>query len=123
MAQAHELFISARDAERLAHLRDASEALADLLVEARLVPHEELPHDRITLDCDVLYQEEPGGTRRTVRVVHPLEASPSEGRISVLSPIGLALLGRTPGTIVMPPMPAGRALSIRILQLNNGGAS
>jgi transcription elongation GreA/GreB family factor len=35
----------------------------------------------------------------------------------VLSPIGLALLGRAPGAVVEPPLPDGRRLRIRIASL------
>lgn len=126
MAKYHELILSARDAEVLAlmlgerrrqHALEAAaaDALADLLVEARLVPHERLPADRIAMDSKVEYQEEPDGERRAVILVHPIEADAAVGRISVLSPVGLALLGRTPGSLVDVALPGGRVLTIRIL--------
>jgi regulator of nucleoside diphosphate kinase len=127
MAKYHELILSARDAEVLAlmlgerrrqHALEAAaaDALADLLVEARLVPHEELPADRITMNSWVAYGEEPGDVRRSVVLVHPIEADAAVGRISVLSPVGLALLGRTPGSLVDVALPGGRVLTIRILE-------
>ena len=127
MAKYHELILSARDAEVLAlmlgerrrqHALEAAaaDALADLLVEARLVPHERLPADRIAMDSKVEYREEPDGERRSVILVHPIEADAAVGRISVLSPVGLALLGRTPGSLVDVALPGGRVLTIRILE-------
>ncbi len=127
MAKYHELILSARDAEVLAlmlgerrrqHALEAAaaDALADLLVEARLVPHEELPADRITMNSWVAYQEEPHGERRSVILVHPIEADAAVGRISVLSPVGLALLGRAPGSLVDVALPGGRVLTIQILE-------
>jgi regulator of nucleoside diphosphate kinase len=126
MAKYHELIVSASDAEVLALMLGerrrapaletaAADALADLLVEARLVPHERLPADRIAMNSKVTYEEEPDGERRSVILVHPLESDPSAGRISVLSPVGLALLGRTPGSLVDVALPAGKAFTIRIL--------
>lgn len=123
----HELIISARDAEVLAlmlgerrrqHALEAAaaDALADLLVEARLVPHEALPADRIAMNSWVAYREEPGGVRRSVILVHPIEADAARGRISVLSPIGLALLGRTEGSVVTVDVPGAKVLTVRILQ-------
>jgi regulator of nucleoside diphosphate kinase len=127
MAKYHELILSARDAEVLAlmlgerrrqHALEAAaaDALADLLVEARLVPHERLPADRIAMDSKVEYREEPDGERRSVILVHPIEADAAVGRISVLSPVGLALLGRTPGSLVDVALPGGRVLTIQILE-------
>jgi regulator of nucleoside diphosphate kinase len=122
----YELLVSARDAEALALVlgerralgasdAEAANALADLLMEARLVPHERLPVDRVAMNSRVTYEERPGGTRRTVVLVHPVEANAAAGRISVLSPIGRALLGRAPGAAIDAAAPSGREISIRIL--------
>jgi len=127
MAKYHELIVSSSDAEVLALMlgerrrapmleATSADALADLLVEARLVPHERLPADRIAMNSKVVYREEPDGERRSVVLVHPIEADAAIGRISVLSPVGLALLGRTPGSFVDVALPGGRALTIRILE-------
>ncbi|MGH8670058.1 MAG: GreA/GreB family elongation factor [Burkholderiales bacterium] len=126
MINQHELFVSARDAEALAamlgaHRRadpfesDASDELADLLMEARLVPTETLPSDRVAMNSIVTYVEEPSGVRRTVTLAYPQEADATNGRISVLSPVGRALIGRRRGAVVAPAMPNGRELTIRIL--------
>jgi regulator of nucleoside diphosphate kinase len=124
MANFHELIVSARDAEVLALMLgerrrapvEAADALADLLFEARLVPHEELPADRIAMNSKVTYRAEPDGERRSVILVHPIEADASIGRISVLSPVGRALLGRKPGSVVMVAVPGGKELTVRILE-------
>jgi regulator of nucleoside diphosphate kinase len=126
MAITHELLVSATDAEALALMLGdrrrnfaleaaASEALADLLSEARFVPDEALPGDRAAMGSRVTYEEQPGGARRVVTLVFPVDSDPANGRVSVLSPIGLALLGRAPGAVAEPPLPDGRRLRIRIL--------
>jgi regulator of nucleoside diphosphate kinase len=128
MANHHELLVSAADAgalglmlgeRRRSHALEAAaaEALADLLSEARFVPDEALPADRVAMGSRVTYEELPRGARRTVALAYPVDADPAEGRISVLSPVGLSLLGRAPGAVVEPPMPDGRPLRIRILSL------
>lgn len=120
MVKPQELVLSAADAELLDHLRreqatEVPDALDELLMEARVVPDENVPPDRVRVNADVAYQEEaPGGARRKVTLVHPAQANAAEGRISVLSPVGLSLLGRAPGTAVDAVMPSGRALKIRI---------
>jgi regulator of nucleoside diphosphate kinase len=57
-----------------------------------------------------------------VVVVHPSEADAAEGRISVLSPIGRALLGRKPGAVIAASVPGGRALNIHILGVEEPAA-
>jgi regulator of nucleoside diphosphate kinase len=128
MANHHELLVSACDAGALAlmlgerrrnHALEAAaaDALADLLMEARLVPDEALPADRVAMNSRVTYEELPGGARRSIVLSYPLDADAAAGRVSVLSPVGMSLLGRVPGAVVEPPMPDGRALRIRVLAL------
>jgi len=126
MTTLHELILSATEAQVLALMLGerrraspletaAADTLADLLVEARLVPDEELPADRVAMNSRVTYEEEPGGERRSVVLVHPIESDAAAGRISVLSPVGLALLGRRPGARVAAELPGDRRLALRIL--------
>ena len=126
MTTFHELILSATEAQVLALMLGerrraspletaAADTLADLLVEARLVPDEELPADRVAMNSRVSYEEEPGGERRSVVLVHPIESDAAAGRISVLSPVGLALLGRRPGARVAAELPGDRRLALRIL--------
>jgi regulator of nucleoside diphosphate kinase len=127
MPKYNELVISASDAEVLALMLGerrrqpaleaaATDALAELLLEARLVPHERLPADRIAMNSKVTYEEQPAGERRSVMLVHPIAADAAMGRISVLSPVGLGLLGRTPGSVVTAAVPGSKVLTIRILE-------
>jgi regulator of nucleoside diphosphate kinase len=134
MATHHELLVSACDAGALAlmlgerrryHALEAAaaDALADVLMEARLVPDEALPADRVAMNSRVTYEELPRGRRRSVTLAYPVDADAAEGRISVLSPIGLSLLGRAPGAVVEPPMPDGRRLRVRILGIEREAAA
>lgn len=119
-----DLLVSTRDAEALAcvvgdrHLaaRFASEtdALTEILMEARMVPHDELPPNRAGMNSRVTYREG-DGPARTVTIVHPATSDASKLRISVLSPVGRALLGRRPGTSVEARVPGGRGITLHIL--------
>ena len=126
MISYNELLVSSRDVEALAPIvgdrrrtdryeADAADALADVLMDARMVPHERLPADRVAINSRVTYREEPCGEPRTVVLVHPSDANATEGRISVLSPVGRALLGRKPGALSSTGVPGGRAMTIRVL--------
>jgi regulator of nucleoside diphosphate kinase len=129
MVSHYDLLVSASDAESLAPLvgerrtdrleADAADALADVLMNARMVPHDHLPGDRVAMNSRVEYREEPDGERRTIALVHPKEADPSDGRISVLSPVGRSLLGRRAGSVASITVPSGRALTIRVLEIEH----
>jgi regulator of nucleoside diphosphate kinase len=134
MANHHELLIGNADAGALAlmlgerrrsHALEAAAAgaLGELLMEARILPDEAVPADRVAMNSRVVYEEEPRGVRREVTLAYPLDADAAAGRISVLSPIGLSLLGRAPGARVEAPMPDGRPLRIRILSLERAAPS
>lgn len=126
MIERYEISVSARDAEALAamlaaHRRansfeaEASDELADLLSEAQLVPADRLGDGYVALHSAVTYEEEGSGKRRTVTLVLPQDAEPAEARISVLSPIGLALMGRPRGSVVKAAAPNGKGLIVRIV--------
>lgn len=131
MASYNDLLISKTDVECLAAVvgdgrrsfgyeADAADALAHVLMDARWVADGSLPADRVAMHSKVTYREEPDGESRTVAVVPPAEARPSRGRISVLSPVGRALLGRRIGSIVSVSIPGGRPLTIRVLGIERG---
>ena len=119
----YDLLVSARDAETLASVvgdngfePEAADALADLMMEARLVPNGELPATRVAMNSSVTYRDG-SGAKRTVRLVHPRDADPAARRISVLSPVGRALLGRERGSTVTASLPGGRGVDIRIIDV------
>lgn len=125
----NELLVSTGDAEALASVvgdrrrterleAEAANALADVLMQARMVPHDRLPADCVAMNSSVAYREEPDGELRCIVVVHPADANPSVGRISVLSPVGRALLGRRTGSVTTISVPGGRALKIRVLEVH-----
>jgi regulator of nucleoside diphosphate kinase len=127
MEHRNDVVISTRDAEALAYMlrsqtrpspleSSPADELADLLMEATLRPEEEIGGNRVGLHAPVTYEEQPGGARRKVTLVQPHEMDASSGRISVLSPIGRALIGRRRGASVALSLPNGRRLSIRILE-------
>jgi regulator of nucleoside diphosphate kinase len=122
----HDVLLSLSDAEALSALLDAhrradssdseaAEALAEVLAHARRVPDQELPADRVALGSGVTYAEEPSGARRTWSLAFPADADLARGRISVLSPIGRALVGRRRGELVDAELPGGRIVTLQVL--------
>ncbi len=67
---------------------------------ASVVLSDEAPADLVTMNSQVILQDEVTGERRVVSVVYPADADPAVGRISVLEAAGTALLGAQPGEVV-----------------------
>jgi transcription elongation GreA/GreB family factor len=69
--------------------------------------------ERIAMNSHVTYAEEPWGDQLRVKLVRPVQADAAAGRVSV--PLGRALHGRRPGTIVHATGFGRPPLKIRIL--------
>lgn len=119
------IIVGATDAERLnalalaaeARLPDVSEALLDELERAEIRPDDAVPGDVVAMGSTVRFLDEAHGTDLTVRLVYPAEADISDGRISVLTPIGAGLLGLSPGQTILWPDRDGRERSLRVLEV------
>lgn len=74
----------------------ATESLQDELDRAVVVPANALDSSTVTMNSRVVCRDERGGTRELV-VVYPSDADAATGRVSVLSPLGRALLGASVG--------------------------
>jgi regulator of nucleoside diphosphate kinase len=116
------IVLSDEDVARLEQLADRPElrhepAIAQLLVEigrARVVPARQVPSDVVTMNSIVLCREDNTGAERCLTLVYPHEADIARGRVSVLSPVGLALLGLRKGQSIDWPVPAGHPLRLTV---------
>ena len=73
----------------------AEELLAEL-DRARIVKAGKVPADTVQMGSTLEYHAE-DGKQRTVTLVYPALADIDQGRLSVLTPIGVALIGLTSG--------------------------
>jgi regulator of nucleoside diphosphate kinase len=96
----------------------AAERLDAELDRAIVVDAARLPADVVTIDSRVAFEEARSGILREVVVVYPSAADVSAGRISVLAPIGAALIGQRQGDEIDWPLPDGRIARIRILSVS-----
>ena len=62
---------------------------------------EEIPGDVVTMNSVLLVRELRSSLSFCIALVFPWEADPSEGRVSILSPLGSVVLGRREGEVVM----------------------
>jgi len=93
--------------------------LVDMVTsEADIVPGTRIAADVVTVNSKVSFRDELSGTVHTVTLVYPEDFSISDRRISLLSPVGRALLGRRVGQTIPVDMPDGGTRDIRIVELH-----
>jgi regulator of nucleoside diphosphate kinase len=78
-------------------LSEVMDFLEHELDRADVVPDPYLPADAVRLQSRVTYRDLVTGHERTVTLVYPREEDIDLGRISILTPVGAALLGLRPG--------------------------
>jgi regulator of nucleoside diphosphate kinase len=66
-----------------------------------------VPADVVTMNSEAIVRDLSTGETETLRVVFPGSAAPRKGAISVLAPLGLALLGTRAGDEIDWEMPGG----------------
>jgi len=95
----------------------AAGRLAGELERALVVEREQLPPDAVTMFSRVAFEDLRTGARREVVIVPPAEADPGAAKVSVLAPVGAALLGLRIGDTIEWPLPGDRTVGIRILRV------
>ena len=81
--------------------------LGQELERAQLVKSEEIPSNVITMNSCVAFEDLETGERFTYTLVFPNEAKLAENKISILAPIGTAILGFKVGDVIEWPVPDG----------------
>jgi regulator of nucleoside diphosphate kinase len=89
--------------------------LSDVLDTALIVPSRHVPRDVVTMNSQVLLQWLYGQGTMTVTLCYPEDSKP--GFVSVLSPLGSALLGQRVGSLARWCPPTGRAVQARVMAL------
>lgn len=82
--------------------------LSHKLSVVEVINTDNLPKDRAVFGSRVLLENLETGQDVEYQLVGPDESDVDQGRISILSPLGKALLGKKPGDEVMIDVPGGR---------------
>lgn len=115
------IIITRLDLQRLERLLDeledfgpGAEALERELARAQVVGHDEVPPGVVTMNSRVHCREEASGKDYHLTLVYPQDAG-GEGKVSVLAPVGSALLGLSVGQDIDWPVPGGKTLKLKLL--------
>jgi regulator of nucleoside diphosphate kinase len=122
--QQRPIVVTRTDVERLKQLVETARgrrrreelhlmALAEELENAEVVEADSVPEDVVTMRSRVRVLDMLNGGTSTYTICYPIEADIDTGRLSVLAPIGTALLGYREGDVVEWPAPGG----VRVLKI------
>lgn len=95
---------------------EIAKALEAVIWDGDVVASPEVPPQVVTMYSQVMVQEE-GEPARKLVLCYPNDAEPSTGFVSVLSPIGRALLGLRVGQVATWPAPDGRERSALVVEM------
>lgn len=117
--------LSTLDAARLDKLltgipagqRAALAGLQEEIDRAELLAPEAMPADVVTMNSEVTFQVEGSAQAFTLRLVYPADADGGQHTVSVLAPVGSALLGLREGDQIAWPKPGGGNLAVRIIAI------
>lgn len=121
MTSAPSITITRLDLQRLEHLLDSLDdfgpgavALQAELDRAEVVGHDEVPAGVVTMNSRVHCREESSGKDYHLKLVYPQDAG-GDGTVSILAPVGSALLGLSVGQHIDWTSPTGKVLKLTLL--------
>lgn len=118
-----QLIVTKRDYQRLTSLiegvdSDNAEMLWDELDRAQVLgDQDQVPGDVVTMNSTVRMRDERNGTEREIRIVYPHQSDISEGKVSILAPVGMALLGLRAGQEIEWPVPSGKTIRMKVISV------
>jgi regulator of nucleoside diphosphate kinase len=118
------IYVDEAQQDLLQRLADRSTAEGAALLRRELeravvVFADEVPQSFVKLNSVVEYEELSSGKTRTVSVVAPQDANIDENRISVVTPVGAAVLGLVAGESFTWNTDDGRPRSLMIRSVTN----
>lgn len=119
--------VSSHDLARLEALLDspaasalpAAAALSDELTRAAVKAPGEMPEGVVKMHSRVECEDATSGEKYVLTLVYPREANVDEHKVSVLAPVGTALLGLSIGQSIDWDAPGGRKLKLRVTAVHD----
>ena len=119
------IILSAEDYERLftlAHavrkrMPDLADVLAEEIARARVLAKGEHPQHIVCMNSEVDFRDDTTGKIQKVTLVYPEEADISKRKISVLTPVGTALIGLRDGDSIIWETPNGESRQLTVLSV------
>lgn len=125
MAKQSKIILTSQDFDRLEALIESlpsnafpgKAALQAELKRAEIVAPEKVPPDVVTMNSTVRFQILESGEEFELTLVYPKDVQGQSDRISVLAPVGSALLGLSVGDELEWPRPGGGVSTVKVVEV------
>lgn len=94
---------------------DIAALLEEELERANIVSDEELPTDVVSMNSTVKFLDLETEKESIVQLVFPQDANMVENKISILTPVGSALIGLRAGQTINWPFPNGKVKQLKVI--------
>ena len=119
--------LTSRDAARLESLLEGlpansfvgQKALEDEIYRATIVEPREVQPSVVTMNSTVRFAVLPSGAERRLKLVYPGKTDSSQDTVSILAPVGSALLGLSEGDEIHWPNPNGGTLHLVVFEVED----
>lgn len=119
------IIINELDAERIDRLLEQpafaslpiASALNDELDRAQMCAPQDMPANVVTMNSQVKFRDLTTGEVRTRTLVYPAQMTDSSTQLSVMAPVGAALIGLRTGDTIHWQLPGGTATHLEVLEL------
>lgn len=117
------LILSKTDFQKLSSLIEKAESsetarlLEEELGRTEIVEDDELPKDVVSMNSKVCFQDLETGKETIAFLVFPHEANIEENRLSILAPVGAALIGLKVGQTIRWPVPNGKEKTFKVVSV------
>ncbi len=121
------IIVSSHDMDRLDAMLEspavsqtpAGIALAEELNRATVVAPDQVPEGTVMMHSRVECEDEVQNEKHVLTLVYPREADVEQGKVSILAPVGTALLGLSIGQTMDWVAPGGRKLRLRVTAVHH----
>ncbi|QLY26706.1 nucleoside diphosphate kinase regulator [Bdellovibrio sp. KM01] len=116
------LVISREDYEKISAILsfakiEVAELLEEELGRAQLVSADQLENDVVAMNSTVTFTDLDSGKEQALTLSYPHDANMEMGKVSILAPVGAALIGLRVGQTIDWPLADGKVKRIRVVSV------
>ncbi|AHI04726.1 regulator of nucleoside diphosphate kinase [Bdellovibrio bacteriovorus W] len=122
MSAENRIFITDQDYHRLSALvsqvdSEWAELLEEEIGRANVIAQKDISKEVVTMNSKIKFIDETSNAESEMTLVYPQDANLEGGKISILAPVGIALLGLSVGQSINWKMPNGSMKKLKVKEV------